>query len=209
MPSPAGESPRASTPSATTRRLGRWRRRRRRCPRGERSTRCATNCTADGCPTHPLPAGLCRTGCAGNALTSPELDSRGAVEFWWAHAIISTESLTEITRNCDFASIQPLLAVGVGRWAGAVCCLAVLPSRTLPTMHRARRVLQEGVGVGVGNGSDGGGSEYVSAAEGEQRLRSRRPAAAVGSREEKCDRFVQRAMEEMGGINICERRRSR
>lgn len=44
----------------------------------------------------------------GNALTVPEKDSSGAVEFWFTHGMISISSYNGIMENCDFAEIYPL-----------------------------------------------------------------------------------------------------
>ncbi|KAL4423355.1 hypothetical protein ABPG77_004286 [Micractinium sp. CCAP 211/92] len=87
----------------------------------------------------------------GNALTDPDTDSRGALAFWWSHAIISSETRDGALKNCDFAHIYPLA---------------------------------------------GNEDVFVSAVE--------RPTGAppLGGKAKKCDRFVNQAIEEMGGINI-------
>ncbi|KAL4857619.1 Serine carboxypeptidase 24 [Chlorella vulgaris] len=97
----------------------------------------------------------------GNALTDAETDSRGALDFWWSHGIVSTETVEGVQHNCDFAAIDPLL----------------------------QGVDEEGAE----------GALYVSAVE--QPLRTT-PPPPLGSKAEKCDRFVEQAMEEMGSINI-------
>eukprot|EP00890_Picochlorum_soloecismus_P004864 jgi/Picsp_1/5379/NSC_02740-R1_protein len=48
----------------------------------------------------------------GNALTVPEKDSSGAVEFWFTHGMISLSSYNGIMENCDFAEIYPLKSSG-------------------------------------------------------------------------------------------------
>ena len=46
----------------------------------------------------------------GDPLTDPEIDSRGAVEFWHSHAIISDEARTDLL-TCNFSGVGPLNAV--------------------------------------------------------------------------------------------------
>ncbi|KAL4857617.1 Serine carboxypeptidase-like 26 [Chlorella vulgaris] len=106
-------------------------------------------------------AGVLVHGSACNALTDAETDSRGALDFWWSHGIVSTETVEGVQHNCDFAAIDPLL----------------------------QGVDEEGAE----------GALYVSAVE--QPLRTT-PPPPLGSKAEKCDRFVEQAMEEMGSINI-------
>lgn len=102
----------------------------------------------------------------GNALTMPATDSKGALRFWWSHAIISTETRDGALENCDFESLYPLQQQP--------------PSGTDAWEQEAGQDL------------------FVSAVEG----LTGAPRPAVGSKAEKCDRFVNQAMEEMGGINI-------
>ncbi|KAI3426409.1 hypothetical protein D9Q98_008779 [Chlorella vulgaris] len=99
----------------------------------------------------------------GNAWTHAPTDNRGAVDFWWSHGIISSETRDGIVGKCDFARVGPL-------WS-----------------HQ--EVDEEGAEKAL----------YVSAVE--QPLRST-PHPPLGSKAEKCDRFVEQAMEEMGSINI-------
>jgi serine carboxypeptidase-like clade 2 len=44
----------------------------------------------------------------GNALTDPALDSPGALDFWWSHALVSTQARDGIRANCNFSRIDPL-----------------------------------------------------------------------------------------------------
>lgn len=44
----------------------------------------------------------------GNAWTDASIDNEGALDFWWAHAMVSDESLTSIKKLCDFSIIGPL-----------------------------------------------------------------------------------------------------
>ena len=46
---------------------------------------------------------------AGNPWTDPEIDNKGAVDFWWSHAIISDEVRHALLRFCDFSGVGPLL----------------------------------------------------------------------------------------------------
>ena len=58
--------------------------------------------------------------CAGNAWTDPEIDNRGAVEFWHSHAIISDEARTGLL-TCNFSDVGPLEAIPVLETAPEVC----------------------------------------------------------------------------------------
>ena len=51
---------------------------------------------------------------AGNALTDSEIDSKGALAFWYYHGLISDPAHDGILDNCDFASITPLVGPGDG-----------------------------------------------------------------------------------------------
>lgn len=128
--------------------------------------------------------------------------------------------------NCDFAAIDPLLQVPLLTAATPHphpnpqsltplltlrqllpgCCwkltepmapvqrvpAALPPSLAcLPILSSPQEVDEEGAEKAL----------YVSAVE--QPLRST-PHPPLGSKAEKCDRFVEQAMEEMGSINICE-----
>jgi len=44
----------------------------------------------------------------GNAWTYMPIDNRGAVDYWWTHALISDDSYQKVTNSCDFTSIGPL-----------------------------------------------------------------------------------------------------
>mmetsp|Transcript_10523 Transcript_10523/g.29949 ORF Transcript_10523/g.29949 Transcript_10523/m.29949 type:complete len:534 (+) Transcript_10523:106-1707(+) len=44
---------------------------------------------------------------AGNPLTDTEMDNDGAIEFWYSHAIISTETAQGIRQYCNFSSDGP------------------------------------------------------------------------------------------------------
>ena len=44
----------------------------------------------------------------GNPLTDTAIDNLGAVDFWWAHALISTETSEGIKKFCNFSRIGPL-----------------------------------------------------------------------------------------------------
>lgn len=41
-------------------------------------------------------------------MTVPEIDSAGAVTYWYTHGIISDTSYRGIMDNCDFEAIYPL-----------------------------------------------------------------------------------------------------
>ncbi|KAL4857618.1 Serine carboxypeptidase-like 26 [Chlorella vulgaris] len=160
----------------------------------------------------------------GNALTDAETDSRGALDFWWSHGIVSTETVEGVQHNCDFAAIDPLLQVpsdrchnpipnpipnpsplcclynscclfaagnSQSRWPPPNACLlpSLPPSLACPSFLPPQGVDEEGAE----------GALYVSAVE--QPLRTT-PPPPLGSKAEKCDRFVEQAMEEMGSINI-------
>jgi len=45
---------------------------------------------------------------AGNPWTFMPIDNRGAVDYWWTHALISDESYNGIVANCNFSDIGPL-----------------------------------------------------------------------------------------------------
>ena len=45
----------------------------------------------------------------GNPLTKPEVDSKGALQFWYTHGIISEYSYRGVLAYCDFAAIYPLM----------------------------------------------------------------------------------------------------
>lgn len=45
----------------------------------------------------------------GNAWTDPYVDNRGAVDFWWSHAIISDGSRDSLLQSCNFSGVGPLL----------------------------------------------------------------------------------------------------
>ena len=49
---------------------------------------------------------------AGNAWTHPRIDNKGAVDFWWAHAIISDESRDSMLHSCNFSDVGPLRGAG-------------------------------------------------------------------------------------------------
>eukprot|EP00192_Tetraselmis_astigmatica_P006177 CAMPEP_0117658360 /NCGR_PEP_ID=MMETSP0804-20121206/5824_1 /TAXON_ID=1074897 /ORGANISM="Tetraselmis astigmatica, Strain CCMP880" /LENGTH=511 /DNA_ID=CAMNT_0005464879 /DNA_START=90 /DNA_END=1622 /DNA_ORIENTATION=+ len=44
----------------------------------------------------------------GNPWTDATLDNRGAVDFWYGHAIISTDTAEGMKAHCDFSTIGPL-----------------------------------------------------------------------------------------------------
>lgn len=44
----------------------------------------------------------------GNAWTYSVFDNRGAVDYWYTHALISNETYQGIINNCDFGKIGPL-----------------------------------------------------------------------------------------------------
>lgn len=46
--------------------------------------------------------------CAGNAWTDPIEDNKGAVDFWFSHALISEETRDGIFALCNFSRIGPL-----------------------------------------------------------------------------------------------------
>lgn len=46
----------------------------------------------------------------GNAWSDPEIDNRAALEFWWSHAILSTETRDGALKYCDFSAIGPLVS---------------------------------------------------------------------------------------------------
>ena len=50
---------------------------------------------------------VCLPG-AGNAWTSTAVDNKGAVDFWWSHAIISDESRYGMLHSCNFSGVGPL-----------------------------------------------------------------------------------------------------
>ena len=56
----------------------------------------------------------------GDPLTDPEIDSRGAVEFWHSHAIISDEARTDLL-TCNFSGVGPLNGVPDWQAAPEVC----------------------------------------------------------------------------------------
>ena len=92
-------------------------------------------------PPHPPPWP------AGNALTDPTADSRGAVDFWMAHGMISYEAHHGVKKNCDFASIYPLVRGTLGsknKHTGYVTLCTELPvaaaaATMLPVLHRRTR----------------------------------------------------------------------
>ncbi|KAG1653581.1 hypothetical protein FOA52_008028, partial [Chlamydomonas sp. UWO 241] len=44
----------------------------------------------------------------GNAWTDAAIDNEGAVDFWWAHALIADETAKGLRDTCDFARVGPL-----------------------------------------------------------------------------------------------------
>uniref|UniRef100_A0A7R9YTY5 Carboxypeptidase n=1 Tax=Chlamydomonas euryale TaxID=1486919 RepID=A0A7R9YTY5_9CHLO len=48
----------------------------------------------------------------GNAWTDTAIDNEGAVDFWWAHALISDETNQGLKETCDFSKIGPLKQAG-------------------------------------------------------------------------------------------------
>lgn len=55
-------------------------------------------------------AWLASAAAVGNVLTSPAIDSPGAAEFWWSHALISDEVFHGALDNCNFSSLWPLVS---------------------------------------------------------------------------------------------------
>ena len=45
---------------------------------------------------------------AGNAWTDPVEDNKGAVDFWYSHALISEDTRDGIYATCNFSQIGPL-----------------------------------------------------------------------------------------------------
>lgn len=45
---------------------------------------------------------------AGNAWTDPIEDNKGAVDFWYSHALISEDTRDGIFAQCNFSRIGPL-----------------------------------------------------------------------------------------------------
>ena len=45
---------------------------------------------------------------AGNAWTDPIEDNKGAVDFWYSHALISADTRDGIFAKCNFSRIGPL-----------------------------------------------------------------------------------------------------
>ena len=59
----------------------------------------------------------------GNPLTVPEIDSSGALKFWYTHGIISEDSYHGAMKYCDLTEHEPLnrfVSVGAGAGAAAV-----------------------------------------------------------------------------------------
>ena len=48
------------------------------------------------------------SACAGNAWTDPIEDNKGAVDFWYSHALISEDTRDGIFAHCNFSRIGPL-----------------------------------------------------------------------------------------------------
>ncbi|KAF5835085.1 Alpha/Beta hydrolase protein [Dunaliella salina] len=44
----------------------------------------------------------------GNPWTDPAVDNKGAVDYWWSHALIGDDVFAGINDNCDFSSVGPL-----------------------------------------------------------------------------------------------------
>lgn len=57
----------------------------------------------------------------GNAWTVAELDNKGAVDFWYSHAIISQATYNGLMNNCDFANIGPLTNADLLKTNPALC----------------------------------------------------------------------------------------
>lgn len=70
----------------------------------------ATSAVSSGQVSDPFVAGYLNfKGIAvGNPWTDAATDNLGAVDFWWAHALISDTSAQGIKANCDFSRIGPL-----------------------------------------------------------------------------------------------------
>ena len=46
----------------------------------------------------------------GNAWTDSGTDNRGAVSFWWNHALISDATYRGLLASCNFSEVGPLVA---------------------------------------------------------------------------------------------------
>eukprot|EP00200_Dunaliella_tertiolecta_P006034 CAMPEP_0202355440 /NCGR_PEP_ID=MMETSP1126-20121109/10335_1 /ASSEMBLY_ACC=CAM_ASM_000457 /TAXON_ID=3047 /ORGANISM="Dunaliella tertiolecta, Strain CCMP1320" /LENGTH=561 /DNA_ID=CAMNT_0048948059 /DNA_START=38 /DNA_END=1723 /DNA_ORIENTATION=+ len=44
----------------------------------------------------------------GNPWTDASVDNKGAVDYWWSHALIGDDVLAGINENCDFSRVGPL-----------------------------------------------------------------------------------------------------
>lgn len=62
--------------------------------------------------TNPLSLGLVEWALngAGNAWTDANEDNRGAIDFWYYHALISDTTRDGLLKTCNFSSIGPLQA---------------------------------------------------------------------------------------------------
>ena len=58
----------------------------------------------------------------GNAWSDPEIDNRAALEFWWSHAILSTETRDGALKYCDFSAIGPLVSFEIADAPHSPCC---------------------------------------------------------------------------------------
>ena len=115
----------------------------------------------------------------GNAWTDTVTDNKGALDFWYTHAMISDESYRGIKSLCDFAVIGPLF-----RGREAV---------TLPGTYSSSNSSSSkgGVLAAAAAGGGGGGGGGVGG------------RGKVGA-EPTCDDWLEQASNEQGDINIYE-----
>ncbi|KAG7670876.1 hypothetical protein KSW81_004306 [Nannochloris sp. 'desiccata'] len=112
----------------------------------------------------------------GNPLTVPEIDSRGALRFWYTHGIISEDSYHGALENCDLTKHEPLKLFA--EKAGAVADLDEETEEGTRFVRSNRKLSREIFDADHGIGSNGDDDR------------------------QKCEAYIIQAMDEMAGINI-------
>ncbi|KAL4520091.1 hypothetical protein Ndes2526B_g01364 [Nannochloris sp. 'desiccata'] len=112
----------------------------------------------------------------GNPLTVPEIDSRGALRFWYTHGIISEDSYHGALENCDLTKHEPLKLFA--EKAGAVAELDEETEEGTRFVRSNRKLSREIFDADHGIGSNGDDDR------------------------QKCEAYIIQAMDEMAGINI-------
>jgi serine carboxypeptidase-like clade 2 len=118
----------------------------------------------------------------GNPWTDATVDNTGALDYWYAHAMISREAHEEVARACDMSTAGPL----------ALRSKRAPQSSALAFFFRA---------TGTTNKEEGETTTAAGSAS-EGREGAATTAAATENDEEACDDALGRAWREMGRINI-------